>query len=128
MQHCDHEYSHSVLCTDWHVNGGIEVGNICVFDCRMDTVITYSDCVEVGKEKGKVFGGEITAQIRGKRGGRGTHGSLTKAGKVRDQVWQDSGLTKTNLPDYWIEKRKNRKKTIPRTQNRRKYLRWLAKQ
>lgn len=61
-----------------------------------------------------------------KRSGRGTHGSLTKAGKVREQVWADKGLTHTSIADYYKEKRAKRRKTNPRTENRRLYKMALA--
>jgi len=50
-------------------------------------------------------------------------GSLTKAGKVRDQVRRQRGLTQTSLPDYYKQQREKRRKTTPRTENRRKFER-----
>ena len=49
-----------------------------------------------------------------------THGSLTKAGKVRDQ-------SRKHSPDYgrsWSKDRKKRKG--PRMRNRRKYKRYMS--
>ena len=49
-----------------------------------------------------------------------THGSLTKAGKVRDQVRRSD-------PRYgrsWLEKKKS---PIPRTRNRRNYIKLLKR-
>ena len=64
---------------------------------------------------------QIKAQTQ-RRSGRGTHGSLTKAGKVRDQVWQDRGLGSfANRQKYWEDKKKKSRKLSPRLNNRRKY-------
>jgi ribosomal protein S30 len=56
---------------------------------------------------------EERGQSSGKKGGRGTHGSLTKAGKVRSTTPK---IEKTNL-----KKRKG-----PRMQTRHKFMRSLT--
>jgi ribosomal protein S30 len=57
---------------------------------------------------------EKQQQSSGKKGGRGTHGSISKAGKVRSQTPQ---IKKTNL----------KKHSGPMKKNREKYYRFIHK-
>jgi ribosomal protein S30 len=52
---------------------------------------------------------EKAQQSSGKKGGRGTHGSITKAGKVRSQTPK---IVKTNLEKHSGPLKKNREKYI----------------
>ena len=61
-----------------------------------------------------------------KRSGRGTHGSLTKAGKVRDQVMRDRGLSLGGMEAYYQRKREERRKTSPIRSNRSRYAKRVA--
>lgn len=61
-----------------------------------------------------------------KRSGRGTHGSLTKAGKVRDQVMRNRGLNIGGMQEHFKRRREERRKTTPRGSNRSKYTRRVA--
>lgn len=57
---------------------------------------------------------EKAQQSSGQKGGRGTHGSLNKAGKVRDQTPK---IVKSNL----------KKHSGPLKKNREKYYRFIHK-
>jgi ribosomal protein S30 len=62
----------------------------------------------------------MSSKNQPKKGGRGTHGSLSKAGKMREQQpknWKlNERKTKHNIPQKHIHKHK-----VPRMSNRRKY-------
>ena len=57
---------------------------------------------------------EVLVKSQGKRAGRGSHGSTTKAGKVRNQTPK-------------IEKGEHKKSPIPRVKNRDKYFKRFFK-
>ena len=65
----------------------------------------------------------VRTKSTGKRGGRGSHGSLTKAGKVRDITWRDHGLHSGNLEEYYARKKAENKSPSPRIANRRRFHR-----
>ena len=57
-----------------------------------------------------------------------THGSLTKAGKVRNQVVRDLGFGSPYDMYHAFEKRRKKRKSFPRLSNRRKFVQRILSQ